>query len=807
MNRISLDGKWILGQTTGQRSFVRCEAEVPGTVQQAMEHISGDPAYGRNVLSGRWIEEQLWSYHREFTLTADDAKKQLRAVFLGLDLYAKVFINEKYAGSHNNFYVPCALDITPLVHEGINTIRVEIESGINYASEKDTKGLYPEPWEFGYRLHNRAWLRKPQCSFEWDWSPRCINVGIYRSCFIEISDGIFPKETSVYAEIDDSYEKGTIRIKQYLQNFREARSYRITAEVQETGDIVDAEGIASKGESYKPIEINISKPLLWNPVNYGEQNRYTVTITVIDKETGSLVCSITKKTAFRKVVINQDVHPSEGRYFNVNINGNNIFAKGGNMVPADLIYSRLTRDVYEKIISRALEANINALRVWGGGIYESDDFYDLCDEKGIMVWQDFINACGAYPAAEQEFFENYKSEIIHNIRRLSPYASLIIWSGNNEIDWQARALFGHDKLKKYPDAQLYYVLIPSILRQEGDTRYYQPSSPYSPDHTDPNSNIIGDQHPWDIGFTDKDYYKYRNFNCRFPNEGGVLGPTSYPNTMACLEKGEEFVGSLSWELHNNTISIKNPQNKLVSEKFGVDLSNSAIREYIYYAGLGQGEGLTEYILNFRRRMYDTGSAIFWMYNDTWPATNSWTIVDYMRLRTPSFYPVKRSFAPVAVNIAKNGDGYDIYIINERLYPVHAALEYGICSETGYPVCEKTDVILQPNSSAVAAHIAGSLCCEHAIPYAILEPDGEPVSRRRFIEKALSPECFNKSEISVEYDGDTAIYTSERFVMGICIDLDGRRLSDNFFDLYPGKPYPVKLYGTSGEILFGYAPSL
>ncbi len=805
MKSISLDGSWDLTQTTGQRRFAKCKAVVPGTVQQALEHISGDPAYGNNVLAGRWIEEQLWYYQREFTLSTADMNKKLRIVFLGLDLTANIYINENHAGSHNNFYVPCGLNITPFVHEGVNTIRVEIESGINYSTKKDTAGLYPEPWEFGYHLHNRAWLRKPQCSFEWDWSPRCINVGIYKSCFIEISDGIFPLETSVYTEVNDDYTEGTVTVRQYLQNYFESRPYKISVTIKETGAAATLDGIAPKGESYLTAVLKVQTPLLWNPINYGAQNRYTIEFIITDTETGNETACIIKKTAFRKVVINQETHPVAGRYFIVNINGNNVFAKGGNMVPADLIFSRLTRDVYETITDRALEANCNALRVWGGGIYETDDFYDLCDAKGILVWQDCINACGAYPAAEIEFFENYKSEIIHNVRRLSPYASLIIWTGNNEIDWQARALLGHDKLKKYPDAQLYYVLIPMILRQEGDKRYYQPSSPFSPDNSDPNNNLIGDQHPWDIGFTDKDYYKYRSYDCRFPNEGGVLGSTSYLNTMACLEKDEEFVGSFSWELHNNTIAINNPQDKLVIEKFGVDLTNASIKDYIYYAGFGQGEGLTEYILNFRRRMYDSASAIFWMYNDTWPATNSWTIVDYMRLRTPSFYPVKRAFAPVAVNIVRTSKGFDIYVINERLYPVHSSLEYGVIRDNKYTLTETIEATLNSNNSAVIAHIAAEQCESDGIPYAILKPDGEPASYRRLIEKSMTPAPFDLSEINVEYEGDTAVYKSKRLILGVCIDLDGSCLSDNFFDLYPGKPYCIKLNNSSGKVLYGYSP--
>ena len=244
---------------------------------------------------------------------------------------------------------------------------------------------------------------------------------------------------------------------------------------------------------------------------------------------------------------------------------------------------------------------------------------------------------------------------------------------------------------------------------------------------------------------------------------------------------------------------------MVIEKFGVDLMNASIKDYIYYAGLGQGEGLTEYILNFRRRMYDSASAIFWMYNDTWPATNSWTIVDYMRLRTPSFYPVKRAFAPVAVNIVRTADGCDIYVINERLYPVHAFLEYGAIHDNKYTSTETIEVTLKSNASAIIAHITEEHCGFDFIPYAILKPDGEPVSFRRLIEKPMTPAPFDLSEINVEYEGDTAVYKSERLVLGVCIDLDGSCLSDNFFDLYPGKPYSIKLNNSSGKVLYGYSP--
>lgn len=813
MKRIDLCGTWSLVGGSGVRGAVgeypapqthlpHYDYVVPGTVQEAMQEFTGDVNLAHNCLAARFIEEQYWHASRTFTISDKDIGKRMRLKFEGLDLIARVFVNGREIGNHKNFYTPAAYDITDIVHEGENALSVVLESGLFYAGWKNIND-YADFQGTTTPLTRRVWLRKIQSSFEWDWSPRLINVGIYKECYIELGEGVFPNESRIFARLGDDSEDGRLDITQFVTAQTEA-DYTVTAEVLETGVKKTVSVHAKPGESSASLSLDVPHPELWYPRNYGAQSLYTVRVTI---SCGADEYVIEKKTGFRRVRILTPPHPDGGKYFILNINGVNVFAKGGNMVPVDLLASRFTREAYSTLISRAAECNFNALRVWGGGLYETDDFYELCDENGIVVWQDFVNACANYPADDREFFANYHEEIVHTIRRLSPHPSLCIYTGNNEIDWQTGSM---PPKKRYPDAALYYWELPKTLRNEGDDRYYQPSSPYShyDDSRDPNDSMCGDQHPWQIGFANREYFGYRSMVCRFPNEGGILGPTSRDNIVSCLGEGQKFIKSFDWQVHDNSISDTtgaNPDNYL-PEKLGITIDGMTIDDYVYYGGFCQGEGLTEYILNFRRRMYSSASAIFWMYNDCWPAVRSWTVVDYKKNRTPSFHPVRRAFAPVAVDIVKNGAEYTVYAINERLCEKMAVLEYGAFTPDGkYTVRETAELIIPPNASvaAVTFSLTGE---ENEIPFASLSAEGEPVSRRRFVEKPYFRLGLQKSEITVRRDGEYTVYSSQKPVFGVCIDLDGIRgeadggVEDNFFDLFPGEEYRVK---NGGDVIRSY----
>lgn len=814
MKTIRLDGIWKLrGATEGrgalrdwpkpQRFLPSYDAAVPGTVQEAMEWMTGDVHVGHNVYHARFIEEQYWLYSRAFSLTEEDltAPNRVRLVFEGLDLNAVVYVNGTEVGRHENFYLPCRLDVTRFVHAGENTLDVRLESGIIGAAEKDTSAL----WKGSTMpMLRRAWLRKPQSAFEWDWSPRLLNVGIHKPCRVEIAP-CFANETAVLHELSQDDSKAQIRVRQFVQVSGE-RELELEAWLEETGEGAAVRKLC-RGEDVLEAEFPVVRPRLWYPRGQGEQFRYRLRLTVRDRETGEVLHEDVKKVGLRRVEIDQSDRPAGGKYFRLLVNGKRLFAKGANMIPADILFSKPDRKDTETLIDRAVEENFNALRVWGGGVYESDDFYDLCDEKGIVVWQDFVNACGTCPAWDREWFDNYTREVTFQIRRLSVYASPVIYSGNNEIDWFAVDPEYHIE-NRYTDASLYYAVLPRILRTEGERKYYQPSSPWSPDGMQGNDDTVGDQHPWSIGFANRDYFGYRNMECRFPNEGGILGPTSLPNVLYALGEGQKYLHSTDFKIHDNYIADPNDQapELLLEEKLGISIERGgmSLEDYVYYGGFLQGEGLTEYVLNFRRRMCDTtGSAIFWMYEDCWPATRSWTTVDYLRNRTPSFHPVRRAFAPVAVDLVRRADGgFDVYGISDLPEEKEAKLLLGYARGDGGGLRTwETSVRLPANDSAVIASL--ELPGEDFIPFAELSAEGQRVARRRWVDRPYNTLGLKKTEIRSRRVGDAVEYVSDGFVFGVCLDLDGSDggPEDNFFDLYPGRPYRVKPGRCSGEILY------
>jgi beta-mannosidase len=795
-NRLDLSGKWLLrwydGQRGGRPSHTDVktdpakwmEAQVPGEVHLDLikAGLIQEPTLGTNCLAARWVEEFNWTYRTTFTPPEEAVKNTAWLVFEGLDYSAKIYLNGTLVGEHSNFFYPCKLNVTGKLLSGENVLIVQLESGLRSVAEKSVKGYYG-----GDTLHKRIWLRKPQCSFGWDWSTRLINVGIHKPAALEWNESARVDQVALLTALNDDCSEGTLRVKMFVEGVKE--------EKQKGEVVVKIAGIAK--EFSQPVEIAkgmqcletncaISKPRLWWPAGQGDQPLYTVSVRLVVN--GMVVGESVRKTGFRKVRINQDPHPEGGQYFIIELNGRKVFAKGANFVPADMVFARIDRARYQTLVDRALEANFNMLRVWGGGLYESDDFYGLCDEKGIMVWQEFIFACAAYPTTDEEFMRNVKAEAIFNIRRLSGHPSLVVWCGNNENEWLS---FKQEKGVIYPDYSLYHQVLPRLLKQEDPTVYYQPSSPMSPDLEDMNKNDVGDQHPWSVGFANVDFRDYRKMNCRFPNEGGILGPTSLKSMQACLPEGQKHVNSFAWQVHDNEMSAL---DKLLGEWLKMDPRQMAIEDFTYYCGLVQGEGLREYIDNFRRRKFASASAIFWMYNDCWPATRSWTIVDYYLHRTPAFYPVRRAFAPVSVAVTRENDTVNIYGINDTNADWKGGLRFGVFALAGeYVIDENKDVVIKANASNCLASFNAEAWdksgIEKSLAFARLSEKGVLVARNRLFLPKFHEMSWPNAEVSISRKKGYAVFKSNTFAWGVCIDLEGKEaVPDNFFDVWPGMEY-------------------
>ena len=758
--RINLNGTWQLTWYDGQRGdqparviaaddaqlWHALEAQVPGEVHLDLIRagLLAEPTTGLNCLHARWVEESMWLYRRTFDAPALMPGQRAFLTFAGLDLAAVITLNGQEIGRHNNAFYPCRLDVTDALRAGQNTLVVSVEGGLFFAGDRPGSGY---GMHVDGLLHKRNWLRKTQSSFGWDWSTRLINVGITGDVSLEIVDATRWETCVVLAELSPDLREGRVTARVFVEG--------LTSEPQDATLTVEIAGPAN-GEAniahtttvviqpgLHPVEtrLRVPNPALWWPVGHGEQPLYTVTATL--RIGDQVVGRGTRRVGFRHLRVNQDPHPTGGNYFVIEINGKPIFIKGGNFVPADMILARLDRSRYATLVDRALEANFNLLRIWGGGLYESDDLFEICDERGVLLWQEFIFVCAKYPVHDEKFLADVKNEAIYQVRRLASHPSLIVWCGNNEME-EGNYHWGYEKGIAHPDYALFHMVLPIIVKQEDGTRYYQPSSPFSPDHESPRRNDMGDQHPWTIGFADTDFRKYREMTCRFPNEGGILGPTALPTVLACLPEGQRWPHSLAWRVHDNGVAAWGGElpypDAMLLQWLGKPIKEMSVDDYVYWAGVVQGEGLTEYIRNFRRRMFDTSSAIFWMYNDCWPATRSWTIVDYYLRRTPAFHPVRRACRPLTVALAHEDGKVKLFGVNEGA-EWHGELRCGIFALAGgYPVDQQQSVTLPANASTLLAEFDAAAWerlgpTTHAA-FAILSQTGREVRARPSLPSLL-----------------------------------------------------------------------
>jgi beta-mannosidase len=719
--------------------------------------------------------------------------------------------------------------VTDKVRSGENVLLVGVEAGLFHASERPSEGY---GMHFDCKLTKRVWLRQVQSSFEWDWSTRFLNVGITGGVALEVASGVRHgvDRLVVLAGVSDDLQHGHVTARVFAQGLADGpQAARLVVEVEgpDLTGLRDQSGLRDRdvsrvevpvtlqpGENRLEATLDVSNPALWWPVGHGAQPRYTVRATL--EVGGAIVAEDNRKIGFRRVRVNQDPHPAPqgGYYFVIEINNKLIFCKGGNLVPEDMIPARLDRARYESLVDRALEANCNLLRVWGGGVYESDDLYDICDERGVMMWQEFIFACAKYPTTDPAFLADVKREARHQVRRLAHHPSLIVWCGNNEME-EANYHWGYEQGVAHPDYALFHMVLPIILKEEDNTRYYQPSSPYSPDHESPRRADMGDQHPWAIGGGNTEFHDYRALISRFPNEGGILGPTALPTVLACLPEGQrdpdapafpqsykagggapgEALRALAWDTHENASTFggeSSSMNQMIEKWVGRPIERMTVADLVYWGGVVQGMGLHEYIRNFRRRMFSSASAIFWMYNDCWPCIRSWTIVDYYLRRTPSFHPVRRAFAPLAVFLAVEDGKVKVFGVNEGP-EWRGDLRCGLLALAGgYPIDITQNVTLPANASTLLAELEIAewerLGQTTHIPFALLINQGRTLAQDVYFPTYYKEMQWPKAEVRVRREGGKAIFESDAFAWRVCLDLDGEQeLPDNFFDVLPGIP--------------------
>ncbi|OFX33820.1 MAG: hypothetical protein A2W90_05185 [Bacteroidetes bacterium GWF2_42_66] len=815
MNQYNLSGIWKVTWNDGNHGPNHVDAfsmmdplndtlryldvDVPMDLIVAMQKkgMIGDLNYGTNYLSARWVSEQYWQYYKQFNAPKEALNKPVWLKFDRLDYSARIYLNGQLIGNHENAFIPCLIDISGKLKEGNNILTVGIESGLYNVADKNLTNYNSS---LNVHLNKRHWIRKPQYQFSWDWNPQLINVGITGNVSLIWRDEARLDNIVPWIKISDDLLSADIEIRAFIEGGKDTSSLTLEATLVETDQRVLSQIKVAEGVNPFKLKMRVNKPNLWWPAGQGDQNLYTLKVDI--KSDGKVIDSGFRKIGFRKIEVDRSRHPVKGNFFTIKVNNRPVFMKGGNWVPPDMIYSNIEVKQLEKLVDMDVKANFNILRIWGGGLFAGNDLLRLCDEKGLVVWHDFLFACSKYPGDDVDFYNNVKEEVNWAVREFAYHPSLIIWCGNNEIEWGTWAWGFTNTGKVAPDYFIYHHLMPIIMKEEDPYRLYWPSSPYSENLEFPNSPYTGDQHPWDVslGKDSTSFWAYRKYVDRFPNEGGVLGASSPATLRQFLPAGEQFIRSFSWDLHDNLVNFWNDKKgityRFVEDWLGKDYTKMSFDDYVFASALLQSEGLSEYINNYHRRMYSSSGTIFWMYNDSWPVTHGWTIVDYYLRKKLAYHPVRRAFEQICVVVAEEGSKINIYGINERQKPWTGKLQYGLFGINGkYAVNEQKNILLPPNSSTIIASFEKKVFEEAGIKdhgaFAILKDKATIISQHRLFLTRFKDLELSKPQVSIRQDDDKATISSPSFVWGLCLDVDGESdISDNCFDLLPDISYVV-----------------
>jgi len=778
-------------------------AKVPAPIHQVLcdAGVIEDVNIGLNTLKARWVEEAFWIYRHTFIVPTDATAQNAWLCFDCLELEAVVLLNGEEVGRHANAHRPARFNVTGKLRAGENLLVVRIDSGRHSACEKPA--INYSCGNTGL-LNKRHWHRHPQYQNGWDWNPWLVNVGILGDVRLEWSTTPRLAEVTIFAMPTADLNSATLHARTTVEAMSETPvSAKLRARIRETGQEVSQQLTIAAGESRHELTLEIANPRLWWPIHHGEQFRYTVEVSL---EAGNETQTETRKTGIRRVEMDQSPHPVTGRYCTLKINNRPIFCKGGNWVPADMLYSTVTPQRYCELVDIALAANFNTLRIWGGGLFTDHALCEACDEAGVLIWHDFLFACAKFPGDDPDFAAEVRREITFAARELAYHPALVVWCGNNEIEWGDWG-WGYDlAAPTHPHYAIFHHEIPRILQEEDPSKLHWVSSPWSPDYRIPNDPTVGDQHPWNISLGaagGADWWEYRNYVDRFPNEGGVLGASSPATLRHFLPENEQHLLSLSWDHHDNHFAMRDSAPGQLGHAYqtvqlwcGRDPLAMTLDDYAFVSGLLQAEGLYEYISNYRRRMFSSSSAIFWMYNDSWPVTHGWTIVDYYLRKKLSYHPVRRAFQPVTVVVAEEEGIITIYGVNDTPRDWNGTVRYGVFTLAGeLPIDFTAGVTLAANASTPLATFPRAewenIGLQQSGAFAVLLQDNELIAQHRLFLTRFKELEFAEPHVTLKVADGMCTLCADAFVWGVCLDVDGERpLADNCFDLLPGIPYQL-----------------
>jgi beta-mannosidase len=772
-------------------------AEVPGNVYQDLlrEGLIPDPHLAMNERDVQWVAQRDWVYRLDFDLAAVPATGELDLVCEGLDTFAQVWLNGHCLLRSDNMFVPHRLPARPWLKAGANRLVLVFESALRRGRAVEAEHGKQPLWNGD---SSRLYVRKAPYHYGWDWGPVLLTSGPWKPVRLQAYAQRIADVHTRMAWAPDASSVG-VAVSTELSGKPPFASH-----VTHALYAPDGRGIAS-GQGGDAV-FTVTDPELWWPAGMGAQPLYRLVTELRDAHGAVLDCSERKLGLRRLELLQQPIQGEAGSSFHFSVNGREFFTGGANWIPDDNLLNRITPARYRERVQQARDANMVMLRVWAGGIYEDEAFYDACDELGLLVWQDFLFACGIYPAHDA-FVESVKQEATAAIQRLRHRASLAIWCGNNE-DYAIAETFGRygpGKPDDMPARRIYEQVLPELCAALDPGRPYWPGSPYSPAEGEvklSSDQSVGDRHTWEVWHGQMaPYADYCKFEGRFVSEFGMQ---SHPS-LALLQQSLPAVDlhphseSLAW--HNKAgLQMMDGHRRLAVYLADTLRVGPTLADQVYGTQFVQAEAMRYAYQDYRRRWQRAGAravggALVWQLNDCWPST-SWALIDASGTVKPAWHAVRRALAPVSVAARQGPEGLRVWVMSSLPDELPAALTVELHDLQGQLQGQtQIELIVQPNGTTEAT-LKLDLPAIHVVATARLHNGGEVLARDSAWPEPFRFRDLPDAGLQARRDGDAWLFSVQRPLKGLWLSAPGVHFADNFIDLVPGAPVRVAIQGNA-----------
>lgn len=792
-------------------------ATVPGVVHTDLlqNKIIEDPFFRLNERGLQWIDKEDWVYETCFTLAADMMRKEnMELVFEGLDTYADVYLNDECILKADNMFRCWSIPVRQYIREENNILKVYFHSPVKIDVPKWDALPYQYPAsndqsENGGLFNKKIsiFARKAGYHYGWDWGPRLVTSGIWRPVYIRawsdlrIND-VFIEQKEVGAG------RAVIAGHVELDADKDMDGVLVTITDEATGRVLgEWQADLKRGTNRVTVDFVLHKPKLWWSNGLGEPFLYRFRTDIIAG--GELLDSKTERVGIRslKVVHQPD---KDGHTFYIELNGRPVFAKGANYIPSDNFLPRVTPENYKRTILDAAGVNMNMLRVWGGGIYENDVFYDLCDEHGIMIWQDFMFACSMYPA-EGALLDNIHQEAVDNVKRLRNHACIALWCGNNEcqdawLGWGWKCEIERQN-KEYADKiwaqyrQQYHVTLPGVVREYAPGTFYWPSSPFAFEG-EMSGTTDGDRHYWSVWHGKAPISDYDSEKSRFFSEYGFQSFPEFDSVKRYAPYPED------WDIRSEV---------MMSHQRGGDHANGLIetyllneykkprdfRAFLYMNHVLQGDAIKTAIESHRRQMPYNMGTLFWQHNDCWPVA-SWASRDYYGRWKAQHYYVRKAYDDILISSVVEGDDLKVYAVSDRLENTSGRLQLQVCQFDGTVVHHwDKSVGISGNDSRVCFSAPLAKLLEGAdrgtvyVRVDYTDKSGRVYHNNYCLGKQKDmdyPKVDLQTEVRSIEGGYEVMVSADKFARAVCLSVADNEsvYSDNYFDVQPKSSVQVQV---------------